>query len=102
MSISLLDVMNVLKCSAMEFFFRKGMLILVIPKSDSPEEEMKKWLNHIALICLSEEFQELKKELETIYSQSNSDEFRIMAFQDALYVFLSQEEENLAVSNGSC
>lgn len=75
---------------------------MVIPKSDSPEEEMKKWLNHIAIICLSEEFQELRKELETIYSQSNGDKFRIMAFQDALFVFLSQEEENLAVSNGSC
>lgn len=64
-----------------------------VPKFDSPEEEIKKWLNHIALICLSEEFQSLKKELETIYLQSNVENFRLTAFQDALYAFLTQEED---------
>lgn len=64
-----------------------------VPKFDSNEEEIKKWLNHIALICLSEEFQTLKTELETIYFQSNVVNFRLTAFQDALYAFLAQEDE---------
>lgn len=67
-----------------------------VPKFDSPEEEIKKWLNQIAMICLSEEFQSLKKELEVIYLQSNVENFRLTAFQDALYAFLSQEEDEQA------
>lgn len=68
-----------------------------VPKFDSPEEEIKKWLNHIALICLSEEFQSLKKELETIYLQSNMEDVRLTAFQDALYAFLTQGEDEQAI-----
>jgi len=64
-----------------------------VPKFDFNEEEIKKWLNHIALICLSEEFQTLKTELETIYCQSNVENFRLTAFQDALYAFIAQEED---------
>lgn len=64
------------------------------PKFDTPEEEVKRWLNHIALICLSEDFQHLKRELESLYVQSNMDNVRITAFQDALYAFLAQEEDN--------
>jgi len=44
---------------------------LGIPKFDFPDEEIKKWLYHIALICLSEDFQALKRELETIYLHSD-------------------------------
>ncbi|OAT85872.1 hypothetical protein [Desulfotomaculum copahuensis] len=64
-----------------------------VPKFDSPEEEIKKWLNHIALICLSEEFQELKKELEQVYSRAQVENYALVAFEDALYTFLAQEEE---------
>lgn len=71
------------------------------PKIDWPEEEMKKWLNHIALICLSEEFQNLKKELEAIYTQSDLEDSGLTAFQDALYAFLAQEDENRAVQSGT-
>ncbi|KUK84113.1 MAG: hypothetical protein XD97_0023 [Pelotomaculum thermopropionicum] len=67
-----------------------------VPRFDSPEEDIKKWLNHIAVICLSEEFQTLKKELETIYQQSNVENVRLTAFQDALYAFLSQGEDEQA------
>lgn len=62
------------------------------PKFESPEEEIKKLLSHIALICLSDEFQSLKLELETIYNQSNIENVRLTAFQDALYAFLAQED----------
>lgn len=64
-----------------------------MPSLDSPEEEIKKWLNHIAMICLSEEFQMLKKELETIYLQSNMENVHLAAFQDALYAFIAQDED---------
>lgn len=64
-----------------------------IPKFDFPDEEIKKWLNYIALICLSEEFQSLKKELETIYLQASVENVQLAAFQDALYAFLNQDED---------
>ncbi|MFZ5597906.1 MAG: hypothetical protein ACOY31_12950 [Bacillota bacterium] len=73
-----------------------------VPKLDSPEEEIKKWVNHIALICLSEDFQKLKKELEVIYSGLNIEDYMITAFKDALYAFLSQEDEAQSVNSGSC
>lgn len=66
-----------------------------VPRFDSSEEEIKKWARSIALICLSEEFQELKNELEQIYRQANLEDPAITAFQDALYAFLAQEEDNL-------
>lgn len=64
-----------------------------MPNLDSPEEEIKKWLNHIAMICLSEEFHMLKKELETIYFQANMENVQLAAFQDALYAFIAQDED---------
>ncbi len=71
----------------------KETLTLGIPKFDFPEEQVKKWLNEIAFICLSEEFQSLKKELETIYLESNVENVRLTAFQDALYAFLNQDDD---------
>lgn len=67
-----------------------------IPRFDSPDEEIKKWLNHIAMICLSEDFQDLKKELEKIYIQSQMEDAQLVAFKDALYTFLAQEEDEMA------
>ena len=52
-----------------------------VPKLDSPEDQIKKWLNHIAVICLSEEFQQLKNELEDIYSKAEVQNGKITAFQ---------------------
>ena len=74
---------------------------MVVPKFDSQEEEIKKWLNHIALICLSDEFQTLKQELERIYLQSEMENVRLTAFQDALYAFLAQENEERDCSSGT-
>lgn len=75
---------------------------MMVPKLDSPEEEIKEWVSQIAMICLSEEFQKLKKELEDIYSRSNVKDYKLVAFQDALYTFLAQEEEGTAVKSGRC
>lgn len=71
------------------------------PRFDSAEEEIKKWVRSIALICLSQEFQELRNELERIYLQEKVEEPAIAAFQDALYAFLAQEEEDLAFRSGA-
>ncbi len=70
------------------------------PKFDASEEEIKKWVHSIALICLSEEFQELKNELEEIYRQANVKDPVIVAFQDALYAFLAEKEEKTDFSRG--
>jgi len=72
-----------------------------IPKSDSSEEEIKKWARSVALICLSKEFQELKNELEKLYQQAKMEGPVITAFQDALYAFLAQEEDGLASHSGA-
>ncbi|MCL2336080.1 MAG: hypothetical protein FWC60_01530 [Firmicutes bacterium] len=71
-----------------------------IPRFDSPDEEIKKWLNHIALICLSEDFQALKRELEKIYHQSQMEDAQLMAFKDALYAFLAQKEDEMLPLTG--
>lgn len=73
-----------------------------VPNFDSPEEEIKRWLNHIALICVSEEFQRLKKELESLYIKSDMDNVRLTAFQDALYAFLIQEDADRAYQSRNC
>lgn len=68
-----------------------------VPKFDSSEEEIKKWLNQIALICLSEEFKKLKQELENIYRQCGMEEDAVLAaFQDALYAFLAERDDRQA------
>jgi len=74
---------------------------MVVPRFDSQEEEIKKWLNHIALICLSDEFQKLKQELENIYLLSDVENVRLTAFQDALYAFLAQEDDERACKSGT-
>jgi hypothetical protein len=69
-----------------------------LQKANLREEDIKRWANHIAIICLSEEFQLLKSELESIYLKSGVENFRLVAFQDALYAFLAQKESEEAVS----
>jgi hypothetical protein len=73
-----------------------------VPKCDSPDEEIKRWLNHIALICLSDEFQSLKRELETQYVKSNMDNVRLVAFQDALFAFLAQNDDDFGQHSLGC
>lgn len=53
---------------------------------------MKKWVDRIALICLSPEFVLLKQELETIYRESGVEDVPATAFSDALYTFLAEKE----------
>ncbi|BCV24978.1 MAG TPA: hypothetical protein GXX50_00130 [Firmicutes bacterium] len=57
-----------------------------------PEEELKAMLARIARICASQEFQDLRLELEGIYRQANAENPYLAAFQDALYALLVQGE----------
>ncbi|MDI6632403.1 MAG: hypothetical protein AB1507_01840 [Bacillota bacterium] len=59
---------------------------------------LKVWLDQIALICLSEDFQKLKAELELLYREADPAQADVKAFADALYAFLSEQEENLGTS----
>ena len=58
--------------------------------------DFKVWLDQIAIICLSEEFQRLRAELEFLYKRSDPAGASVKAFADALYAFLSEAEEGAA------
>ncbi len=65
---------------------------MVIAVSSSREEEIRQIINQVAAICLSEEFADLKNELERIYFQNGIENALLTAFQDALYTILTQQE----------
>lgn len=56
------------------------------------DEDVKTIANHVSDICLSKDFQGLKQELEALYRQSGVDNPGFIAFHDALYTMLTQEE----------
>lgn len=47
----------------------------------------------MALICLSDDFRQLKEELETLYLASHIDDGHIAAFSDALYAFIAEKSK---------
>lgn len=65
---------------------------MVIASFDSKEEEIRNFINQIADICLSQEFIDLKLELEEIYTQNGMENALLTAFQDAIYTILVQQE----------
>ncbi len=65
---------------------------MVIAASDSREEEIRKFINEVAEICLSDEFINLKHELESLYFKNGIENALLTAFQDALFSILAQRE----------
>lgn len=65
---------------------------MVIAVSDTGEEDFRKVISQVAEICLSQDFIDLKNELEGIYFQNGIENAVLTAFQDALYAILAQEE----------
>ncbi|MEW6182545.1 MAG: hypothetical protein AB1500_05115 [Bacillota bacterium] len=61
--------------------------------------DLRIWLDQIALICLSKEFQKLKNELESFYGEVNVPQADVTAFADALYTFLTEYEEAALTSS---
>ena len=66
---------------------------MIKTKAGSYDEEMKKLIGQIAEVCLSEEFQSLRQELEMLYFNSGMENALVAAFQDALITMLAQREE---------
>ncbi|TLM97608.1 hypothetical protein FDZ73_24755 [bacterium] len=66
---------------------------MIKTKTGSHDEEMKKLIGQIAEVCLSEEFQSLRQELEMLYFNSGMENALVAAFQDALITMLAQREE---------
>ena len=66
---------------------------MIKTKTGSRDEEMKKLICQIAEICLSEEFQSLRTELELLYFNSGMENALLSAFQDALITMLAQNDE---------
>ncbi|MFZ5898043.1 MAG: hypothetical protein ACOYU7_02485 [Bacillota bacterium] len=56
-----------------------------------PEAEIKKWAEHIAMICLSDDFRQLRDELEGLYRAANIEQANLVAFSDALFTFLAEK-----------
>uniref|UniRef100_A0A7C2HUY5 Uncharacterized protein n=1 Tax=Ammonifex degensii TaxID=42838 RepID=A0A7C2HUY5_9THEO len=71
---------------------------MVFPGFGSPPNDLKVWLDQIAVICLSEDFQKLKAELELFYKEADPAQADVKAFADALYAFLHEQEEKIGTS----
>ncbi len=65
-------------------------MISSLKLSDTGLRQMVTTITHI---CMSQEFKQLKEELEQIYQDAGEDDFAEMAFKDALYTMLLQSEE---------
>jgi hypothetical protein len=65
---------------------------MVLPMVDDHHKDIRQIVQKISLICLSDEFLLLKKELESLYQRSGSEHASVLAFQDALYSMIAQEE----------
>ncbi len=57
------------------------------------DQEVRQIVSVIAQICLSQEFQELHEELKHYYHQAGQTDSEMVAYADALYVILQQQEE---------
>lgn len=66
----------------------------MLPVRDAEHQKRCDYTKHIANICMSEGFIALKKELEKLYDYSEGEEFNLplLAFQDALYAIISEED----------
>ncbi|MDH7576710.1 MAG: hypothetical protein QHH75_02585 [Bacillota bacterium] len=65
-----------------------------LPVIDEYHQDLRKIVQRISHICMSEEFLALKKELEIIYANCGAEHASILAFQDALYALIAQKELN--------
>lgn len=65
---------------------------MTTPLVDDRHQELRLIVQVVSLICLSEEFTALKKELESLYLRLGNEPASVLAFQDALYSLMAQEE----------
>jgi len=65
---------------------------MALPVMDERHQELRRVVQLVSVICLSEEFLTLRKELESLYLKSGNEKALVLAFQDALYSLMAQEE----------
>ncbi|NPV91999.1 MAG: hypothetical protein HPY50_14630 [Firmicutes bacterium] len=65
---------------------------MTVPLIDERHQELRWIVQMVALICLSDEFNSLRKELESLYLKNGNEPASVLAFQDALYTLMAQEE----------
>jgi len=65
---------------------------MLLPINNLADDEVKAIATKISKICVSSEFQALRKELEKIYEETGLENASFAAFYDALYTLLSQDE----------
>ncbi|HHV61605.1 MAG TPA: hypothetical protein GXX51_03060 [Firmicutes bacterium] len=58
------------------------------------DEALRDMAIKVSSICLSPEFDNLRKELEALYNRSGERHSSIAAFEDALFTLLLQENED--------
>ena len=63
---------------------------MVFPVVDTNDEEIKDFIKMISAICISDNFHELRRELEKIYCQCGMENAALAAFQDALFTLLAE------------
>ena len=73
---------------------------MALPVMDERHQELKRMVQLVSVICFSEEFLTLRKELESLYLKAGNDKALMLAFQDALYSLLSQEEVDFRLARG--
>ncbi|WP_202077175.1 hypothetical protein [Caldalkalibacillus salinus] len=48
---------------------------------------------HVAVICHSKEFKQLNKEVRKLYKKNGVDDFKVLAFQDALFTMYMEKKQ---------
>ncbi|MGI6552141.1 MAG: hypothetical protein ACOX37_03440 [Bacillota bacterium] len=67
----------------------------MLPVRDDQHQKISHYAQFVAAICFSEKFLALKKELEACYLGSQAEDRFLLAFQDALYAIMAEEEQEL-------
>jgi len=68
---------------------------LGLPVIHEYHHNLKRVVQQISQICLSEEFISLAKELEAFYARTQAERAAVIAFQDALYALIAQNDIEL-------
>lgn len=62
-----------------------------LPKADESDRQLSKLCQEVAMICCSEEFKKLHKEMSKIYRKNGLTDASRVAFQDSLFsMYLEQ------------
>lgn len=70
----------------------KGAIRLELSKADDQDRRLSKFCQEVAIICCSNEFKKLHKEMSKIYRKNGMNHAVRIAFQDSLFsLYLEQK-----------